>query len=115
MTAPLLVPRVFRFDDVDAFRSSIRDLDVDFTPLARKISAEQVILSLPGCELNYTQSFPRIVDAQLARQTTAVGFTMDDGVPIRFNGIERDRSVIVVGNGGAAYCAVERTPREYAR
>ncbi len=39
---------------------------------------------------------------------------MDDGTPIRFNGVERDRSVIVVGNGGAAYSAVERTPREYA-
>nr|WP_038380011.1 AraC family transcriptional regulator [Bradyrhizobium elkanii] len=108
------VPRVFRFDDVDAFRSSIRNLDVDFTPLARKISAEQVILSLPGCELNYTQSFPRIVDAQLAPQTTAVGFTMDDGVPIRFNGVERDRAVIVLGGGGAFYSSVEETPRQYA-
>ncbi|MEY9436764.1 AraC-like DNA-binding protein [Bradyrhizobium elkanii] len=114
MTAPLPVPRVFRFDDVDAFRSSIRNLDVDFTPLARKISAEQVILSLPGCELNYTQSFPRIVDAQLAPQTTAVGFTMDDGVPIRFNGVERDRAVIVLGGGGAFYSSVEETPRQYA-
>ena len=113
MTAPLLVPRVFRFDDVDAFRSSIRDLDVDFTPLARKISAEQVILSLPGCELNYTQSFPRIVDAQLARHTTAVGFTMDDGVPMRFNGVERDRAVVVLGGGGAFYTSVEETPRQY--
>jgi len=114
LTAPLPVPRVFRFDDVDAFRSSIRNLDVDFTPLARKISAEQVILSLPGCELNYTQSFPRIVDAQLAPQTTAVGFTMDDGVPIRFNGVERDRAVIVLGGGGAFYSSVEETPRQYA-
>jgi len=114
LTAPLPVPRVFRFDDVDAFRSSIRNLDVDFTPLARKISAEQVILSLPGCELNYTQSFPRIVDAQLAPHTTAVGFTMDDGVPIRFNGVERDRAVIVLGGGGAFYSSVEETPRQYA-
>jgi AraC-like DNA-binding protein len=114
LTAPLPVPRVFRFDDVDAFRSSIRNLDVEFTPLARKISAEQVILSLPGCELNYTQSFPRIVDAQLAPQTTAVGFTMDDGVPIRFNGVERDRAVIVLGGGGAFYSSVEETPRQYA-
>ncbi|WP_244485250.1 AraC family transcriptional regulator [Bradyrhizobium tropiciagri] len=114
MTAPLLVPRVFRFDDVDAFRSSIRNLDVDFTPLARKISAEQVILSLPGCELNYTQSFPRIVDAQLAPHSTAVGFTMDDGVPMRFNGVERDRAVIVLGGGGAFYTSVEEAPRQYA-
>ncbi len=108
------MPRVFRFDDVDAFRSSIRDLDVDFTPLARKISAEQIILSLPGCELNYTQSFPRIVDAQLAPHVTAVGFTMDDGTPMRFNGVERDRAVIVLGSGGAFYTSVEETPRKYA-
>jgi AraC-like DNA-binding protein len=113
-TAPLPVPRVFRFDDADAFRSSIRNLQVDFTPLVRKISAEQTILSLPGCDLNHTRSFPRIVDAQLTADTTAVGFTMDDGVPIRFNGVDRDRAVIVLGNGGSFYTTVEKTPRQYA-
>lgn len=110
---PLLVPRVFRFDDIDRFRSSIRSLNVDFTPLARTISAEQVIVSLPGCDLNVTRSFPRIVDAQFAPGTTVIGFTMDDGVPIRFNGAERDRAVIVLGNGGAFYTTVEKTPRQY--
>ena len=113
-SASALVPRVFRFDDVDAFRSSVRHVNVEFTPLARKIFAEQIILNLPGCDVNYTKSFPRIVDAQLGPNSTAVGFSMDDGVPIRFNGVERDRSVIMVGNGGATYSAVERTPRQYA-
>jgi AraC family ethanolamine operon transcriptional activator len=112
--APTLAPKIFRFSDIDAFRSSVRHLDVDFTPLARKISAEQIILNLPGCDVNYTRSFPRIIDATLGPNSTAVGFSMDDGVPIRFNGVERDRCVIVVGNSGAAYSAVERTPREYA-
>jgi AraC-like DNA-binding protein len=112
--APRLVPKVFRFHDVDAFRNSIRHLDVDFVPLGRKFFAEQMILSLPGCDVNYTRSFPRIFDAQLAPNCTAVGFSMDDGVPIRFNGVERDRTVIVIGNGGAAYSMVERTPRQYA-
>jgi AraC-like DNA-binding protein len=107
-------PRIFRFDDIDAFRSSVRHLNVDFTPLVRKISAEQIVLNLPGCDVNFTRSFPRIVDAQLAPNCTAVGFSIDDGVPVRFNGVERDRCVIVVGNGGAAYSAVERTPRQYA-
>ncbi|KJC59713.1 transcriptional regulator [Bradyrhizobium sp. LTSPM299] len=111
--APLLVPRVYRFNDVDAFRSSIRNLNVDFTPLARRISAEQVILNLPGCDINYTQSFPRIIDAQFAHGTTAIGFTMDDGVPIRFNGAERDRAALVIGNGGAFFTTVEKTPRQY--
>jgi hypothetical protein len=83
--APTLVPKVFRFTDIDAFRSSVRNLNVDFTPLVRTISAEQIILNLPGCDVNYTKSFPRIIDAQLAPNCTAVGFTMDDGYPIRFN------------------------------
>jgi AraC family ethanolamine operon transcriptional activator len=112
--APSLVPKIFRFSDIDAFRSSVRNLNVDFTPLVRKIAAEQIILNLPGCDVNYTKSFARITDAQLAPNATAVGFSMDDGVPIRFNGIERDRSVIAVGNGGAAYTTVERTARQYA-
>ncbi|CAN7274881.1 helix-turn-helix domain-containing protein [Bradyrhizobium sp. LjRoot220] len=111
--APTLVPKVFRFNDIDAFRSSVRNLDVDFTPLARKISAEQTILNLPGCDVNYTRSFPRIIDAQIGSNSTAVGFALDDGVPIRFNGVERDRSVIVIGHGGAAYCSVERSARQY--
>lgn len=112
--APIAAPRIFRFDDVDAFRSSVRNVDVDFTPLVRRISAEQIILNLPGCNVNYTKSFPRIIDAQLTRNSTAVGFSIDDGVPIRFNGIERDRSAIVIGSGGATYNAVERAPRQYA-
>lgn len=110
----MVLPKVFRFNDIDAFRSSVRNLNVDFTPLARKISAEQTILNLPGCDVNYTKSFPRIIDAQLDPNTTAVGFSMDDGLPIRFNGVEQDRSVIVLGSGGAAYSAVERTARQYA-
>jgi hypothetical protein len=82
--------------------------------VARKVSAEQIILNLPGCDVNYTKSFPRIYNAQLGRNCTAVGFSMDDGVPIRFNGVERDRSVVVIGRSGAVYSAVTRTPRQYA-
>ena len=111
--SPLQAPRIFRFADIDQFRSSVRDLSVDFTPLARTISAEQSILSLPGCEVNLTKSFPRIIDAQLAPNCTAVAFSMDDGVPIRFNGVERDDTVITIGGGGAIYSAVETTPRQY--
>jgi AraC-like DNA-binding protein len=111
--APLLAPKIFRFTDIDAFRSSVRHLNVDFTPLARKIFAEQIILNLPGCDINFTKSFPRIIDAQLGPDCTAVGFSMDDGIPIRFNGVERDRSVIVIGGSGAAYSQVDSVPRQY--
>src|SRR4051812_41061712 len=94
-----LAPKVFRFSDIDAFRSSVRRLNVDFTPLARTIAAEQTVLSLPGCDINYTKSFPRILDAQLDRNCTLIGFTMDEGVPIRFNGLEGDdRAILVIGN-----------------
>jgi AraC-like DNA-binding protein len=111
---PSLTPKIFRFSDVDQFRSSVRGVDVDFTPLARKISAQQIVLNLEGCDVNFTKSFPRIIDARVADDCTLVGFTMDDGVPIRFNGVERDRSVVVIGSNGAAYSAVERTERRYA-
>lgn len=112
--APLQAPKTFRFTDIDQFRSAVRNLSVDFTPLVRTISAEQTILSLPGCDVNFTRSFPRITDAQLAPDCTAVAFTMDDGVPVRFNGVERDYPIITIGGGGALYSSVETTRRQYA-
>jgi AraC family ethanolamine operon transcriptional activator len=114
-TAPGLVPKTFRFTDIDAFRSSVRSLEVDFTPLTRTISAEQTVLNLASCDVNFTRSFPRIIDARLAPDCTTVGFTMDDdGAPIRFNGVERDHAVVVIGSDGAAFSSVERTERRYA-
>jgi AraC family ethanolamine operon transcriptional activator len=111
---PLLAPQVFRFSDVDEFRSSVRNLNVDFTPLVRTISAEQIILNLPGCSINLVKSFPRITDGQFAPDCTVVAFTMDEGMPIRFNGVDEVPSAIVIGSNGAAYTTVERVGREYA-
>jgi AraC-like DNA-binding protein len=113
-TAPDLIPKTFRFTDVDEFRSSISNIAVDFTPLARRISAEQTILNLAGCSINLTRSFPRIIDGSFAPNCTVIGFTMDDGTPIRFNGVERDQSVVVIGSHGAAYSSVELAERQYA-
>jgi AraC family ethanolamine operon transcriptional activator len=113
-TTPDLTPKTFRFTDIDEFRSSLRSFDVDFTPLARTISAEQTVLNLAGCSVALTHSFPRIIDATVATDCTAVGFTMDDGVPIRFNGVQRDQSIFVMGSDGAAYTSVERIERRYA-
>jgi AraC-like DNA-binding protein len=93
----------------------VRSLEVDFTPLARTISVEQTVLNLAGCDVNFTRSFPRIIDARLTPNCTTIGFTMDDdGAPIRFNGVERDHGVVVIGSDGAAFSAVERTVRRYA-
>ena len=108
-----LAPKIFRFADVDEFRSSVRQLNVVFTPLVRKISAEQIILNLPGCDVNYTKSFPRIIDAQLAPNCTAIAFTMDEGIPVRFNGVEDVLPAIAIGTGGSLYTQVEKGPRSY--
>jgi AraC family ethanolamine operon transcriptional activator len=48
---PTLAPKVFRFSDIDQFRSAARNLAVEFTPLVRRISAAQTILHLPGCDI----------------------------------------------------------------
>lgn len=110
-----IAPKVFRFSDVDEFRNAIRGLNFEFTPFVRKISAEQTILSLPGCDVNFTRAFPRVVDAQLVENCTAIGFTMDElNVPIRFNGSQRARPVIVIGSGGAAYTTIEEVQRHLA-
>lgn len=112
---PGLAPRVFRFSDVDEFRSSIRGLNVEFTPFVRRIAAEQLILHLPGCDVNVTRTFPRVVDGQLVANCTAIGFAMDDhDVPIRFNGAQRDRAVVVIGSNGSAYNAIEEVQRHIA-
>lgn len=113
--APGLAPKIFRFSDADEFRNAIRGLNFEFTPLVRRISAEQTILSLPGCDVNLTRAFPRVVDAQLVENCTAIGFTMDNlDVPIRFNGSQRARPVIVIGSSGAAYTTIEEVQRQIA-
>jgi AraC family ethanolamine operon transcriptional activator len=110
---PLLAPQIFRFSDVDQFRSLVRNLNVDFTPLVRTISAEQIILNLPGCSINLIKSFPRIVDAQLEPNCTAIAFVMDDGIPLRLYGVEWDRPFIAIGSNRAVYSAVEEGVRHY--
>jgi AraC family ethanolamine operon transcriptional activator len=111
--ASLLAPKIFRFTDIDQFRSAIRNVNVDFVPFACWIAAEQTILGLPGCEVTVTKTFPRILDVQLGPNCTAIGFAMDDyPVPMRFNGVQMRRSVIVLGSNGAAYSSVEDAERE---
>lgn len=113
--APTLAPKIFRFSDADEFRNAIRGLNFEFTPFVRRIAAEQSILQLPGCDVNVTLAFPRVVDAQLVADCTAVGFTMDDlDVPIRFNGAQRNRAVVVVGSSGAGYNTIEEVQRQIA-
>lgn len=111
--APSAALKVYQYLDVDEFRQSVRTLQVEFVPLFRRIAARQTILNLPGCDINLIRSFPRLMDAQLAPNCTVVGFTMDDDVPIRFNGVDRDRSVFVVGHSGGGYTALEKVARQF--
>ncbi|WP_027555934.1 helix-turn-helix domain-containing protein [Bradyrhizobium sp. Cp5.3] len=113
--APGLAPKIFRFSDVDEFRSSIRGLNIEFTPFVRRIAAEQIVLQMPGCDVNVTRTFPRMLDGQLVANCTAIGFALDDlDVPIRFNGAQRDRAVVVIGSSGAAYNTIEEVQRQIA-
>ena len=112
---PALAPRVYKFSDIDQFRSWARNLEVDCTPLAHRISAHQVVLNFPGYGINYMKSFPRIVDARLAPGCTAIMFTMDNGIPVRVNGNDHeDDRVIVIAQGGARYHVVELVERRHA-
>src|SRR6059058_2391377 len=91
----ITAPQIFRFSDADEFRSSIRSLNVDFTPLAKTLSAEQRVLTLPDCELVLSKTFPRIIDAQIPWNCTAIGFAMDDESAFVFNGTSADKPAIV--------------------
>jgi AraC family ethanolamine operon transcriptional activator len=72
-----------------------------------------MILGLPGCEVTVARTFPRILDVQLGPDCTAIGFAMEDHpVPMRFNGVQMRRSVIVLGRSGAAYSSVEDAERQ---
>ena len=104
----------FRYFDIDQYRQAVRSIDVDFTPLSRRISAHQTVLHLRGCDINLIRSFPRLLDAELARNCTSVGFTMDDRFPIRFNGVENDRSLLALGHGGAGYKSLEGAATQFA-
>lgn len=114
-TTPILAPQIFRFSDVDEFRSAIRGLNSAFTPLVSRVAAEQIIVHLSGCDVNLTRVFPRVVDAQLVADCTAIGFAMDRlEAPVRFNGAQSDRAVVVIGRNGAAYTTIEDLQRQIA-
>src|ERR1700759_5182958 len=108
-----MTPRIFSFTDVDEFRNSIQGWNVDFTPLARTISARQVILNLSGCEVSLVDSFPRLLDLKLSPNCTVVGFPMKDAAPFRLDGVEYDRAVIMIGSDEAACNVIERTGNRF--
>lgn len=98
----------YRFNDLDEFRLSVKEVQIRFTPLARRISTSYAILNLPGFSINLIASFPRILDGQLALGCTAVGFSMDDRSSLVANGRDIGAAFLAIGHGGGGYTAVER-------
>ena len=99
--------KTFAYSDLDRFRQAFRAVDVHFTPMCRTMSAEQAILSLPGCEVYLLRTFPRLLDAVLAEGRTFVGLTMADDFAYRFNGLDKDRPALSLGYGGSGYKVLE--------
>ena len=99
--------KTFGYTDLDQFRQAFRCVDVQFIPMGRMASAEQAILSLPGCDVYLLKTFPRLLDAALADGCTFVGVTMADDFPFRFNGLEKESPALSLGYGGAGYKALE--------
>src|ERR1700745_1305196 len=81
---PRLAPKIYRFTDLDQYRTAVRNLEVECTPLVGRISAEQIILNLPGCDINFAKSFPRIADGRLVKNCTAIGFSVGGWRPLCF-------------------------------
>ena len=76
-----------RFSSADEFEPA-RNLRVEITPLQLKIAAANVTLSLPGCDVTVIDSFPRLSDGSVRPNCTLVGFVMDEGPPVKFNGVD---------------------------
>jgi AraC family ethanolamine operon transcriptional activator len=104
---PSLALKTFGYTDLDEFRQAFRCVDVQFTPMGRTVTAQQAILSLPGCDVYLLRTFPRLLDASLADGCTFVGVTMADDFAFRFNGLEKDRPALSLGYGGAGYKVLE--------
>lgn len=105
------MPRLFRFSDVDEYRL-IHGSNLEFTPLSSEVSGKQAVLSLPGFTISLIETFPRLVDMQLAAHCTMVGFPIDDGAPMRLNGIEEEGIQVMIGGASAVYSGIERSARK---
>ncbi|WP_254986316.1 helix-turn-helix domain-containing protein [Rhodopseudomonas palustris] len=112
--APSSALRVCCFDDIDQYRWSAEGLQLDFTPLARKISARQLIVNLPGCDIIVERTFPRLIDAKLMPGRTAIVFSMSDESMLQINGVDLDSDTLVLGYDRAIFVGRETTPIWFA-
>jgi AraC-like DNA-binding protein len=99
--------QTFRFTDVDQFAKALRKCEVRFTPLVRTIAVQQTILNVRGFDIAVADTFPRLVDMQLASDCTAVCFSADRQSDVRVNGLDLDRLCIGIGQGGDSFSMIE--------
>jgi len=101
--------QTFRFTDVDQFTKALRKCEVHFTPLVRSIAVQQTILNVPGFDIVVADTFPRLVDMQLASDCTAVCFSAARRQgDLRVNGLDLDRLCIGIGQSGDTFAMVEK-------
>ncbi|MFC0240611.1 AraC family transcriptional regulator [Rhodopseudomonas telluris] len=112
--APSSALRICCFDDVDQYRWCDELVALEFIPLTRKISARQLIVSLPGFHLIVERTFPRLIDATLLPGSTRIGFSMCDDVAVQINGIDVCGTTLVLAYGGDSCVAHENTPGCFA-
>ncbi len=113
--APSSALKVYRHTDIDDFRQAVRAVQIEFIPFSRRIAAQQSIVNLSGCDICLTRAFPRLVDAQLVAGCTAICLSMNDSVPIRFNGLDSRRTAFVIGYGGGGFRTFERVAAQFAK
>lgn len=101
------------YRDADAFKPGVLGLRNEIIAAEQTIQAGQTFIQFPGFAVYRLKTFARIVDGQLAEDTTLVGFTMDDDVNLTFNGQRRAQQSIAVGHSGARYKAVEQGAGDY--
>jgi AraC family ethanolamine operon transcriptional activator len=100
--------QTFRFTDVDQFTKALRKCEVRFTPLVRSIAVQQTILNVTGFDIVVADTFPRLVDMQLASNCTAVCFSAGRRGNLRVNGLDLEQLCIGIGQSGDTFSMVEK-------
>ncbi len=99
--------QTFCFTDVDQFAKALRKCEVRFTPLVRSIAVQQTILNVAGFDIAVADTFPRLVDMQLATDCTAVCFSAGRQGDVRVNGLDLNRLCIGIGQSGDTFSMIE--------
>lgn len=100
--------RIVRFADIDQFRA------IEGLGQARSVPTEPkrfvagfASVELPGSTIFLQRTFPRILEISYLTSGVIVGFPMENGIGIRFNGVEVCNSFVLLIRGSAPVDFVE--------